>query len=55
MKDTAEILAVLLPVLAAFGRLMWMLGGVQARLTAIESSLEDHARMLRTMTKGTPR
>lgn len=54
MKDVYEIIGALLPVLVGFGRLMWMLGAVQARLTAIESSLKDHAKLLRIMTKGGP-
>ena len=47
MKDVYGILGVLIPTLAAFGRLMWLLGGVQARLAGIERTLIDHTKALR--------
>lgn len=39
MKDVYAIIGVMIPVIAGFGRLMWMMGGIQARLTAIEKAL----------------
>lgn len=39
MRDVYALIGVMIPVLAGFGRLMWMMGGIQARLTAIEKAL----------------
>lgn len=39
MTDIYAIIGVMIPVIAGFGRLMWMMGGIQARLTAIEHAL----------------
>ncbi len=39
MSDVYALAGVMIPVLAGFGRLMWMMGAIQARLTSIERTL----------------